>query len=149
MRFADEPWVFDHLGLLVKNLAKGRAILTSMFDIREWTDEIVDAGNGVRIHFGRDPAGVVYELLEPLDEDSPVYPALKSAKAILNHVAYRTRDIDAAGARLRKAGCAPVSPPRPAIAYGGRPIQFFVSPLRLIVELIEAPDHAHAYLRQA
>ena len=35
--------------------------------------------------------------------------------------------------------------PKPAIAYGGRRIQFFVTPMRFIVELIEAPYHRHEF----
>jgi methylmalonyl-CoA/ethylmalonyl-CoA epimerase len=38
---------------------------------------------------------------------------------------------------------------RPAIAYGGRLIQFFVAPSRLMIELIEAPEHEHRYEQPA
>jgi hypothetical protein len=31
--------------------------------------------------------------------------------------------------------------------YGGRNIQFLITPLNMIIELIEAPDHAHEFLR--
>lgn len=139
-------WRFDHLGLVVKRLAKGREMMSALLLIADWTAPIEDAVNGVRLQFGRDVAGVVYELLEPLGEDSPVYPALQSGKAILNHVAYRAPDLAAAGAHLAAAGAARVSAPKPAIAYGGRPIQFFVTPLRFIIELIEAPNHVHAFM---
>lgn len=142
---APAAWRFDHLGLVVKRLDKGRERLASLLAITDWTTGIEDPVNGVRLQFGRDPAGVVYELLEPIDEDSPVFGALQSGKAILNHVAYRTPDLAAGAAHLAKAGAARVGDPKPAIAYGGRPIQFFVTPLRFVVELIEAPDHVHAF----
>ena len=143
---ASEAVQFDHLGLVVKSLGKGREALAGALMIRDWTEEFRDPVNGVRIQFGRDPAGVVYELLEPLDESSPVHSALATSKAILNHVAYRVADLDAHAERMRNAGCMPTSEPKPAIAYGGRRIPFFVTPVRLIIELIEAPDHAHAYI---
>jgi len=139
---------FDHLGLVVKSLAKGRKTLAATLGIQEWTEQFDDAVNGVRLQFGRDPSGICYELLEPLDENSPVYPALTAGKAILNHVAYLVSDLAAAGSRLRAAGSAPTSEPKPAIAYGGKHIQFFVTPLRFVVELIEAPAHEHRYVRQ-
>ena len=138
-------WRFDHLGLVVKRLDKARGQMAKLLAIGDWTATIDDPINGVRLAFGRDPAGVVYELLEPLDETSPVYPALEGGKAILNHVAYRVADLGAGAARLKAGGAAKVSEPKPAIAYGGRPIQFFVTPLRFIIELIEAPDHQHAF----
>lgn len=136
---------FDHLGLVVKSLANGRNTLAEVLSIRDWTDEFRDPVNGVLLQFGRDPAGVVYELLEPLDDKSPVYSALVTAKGILNHVAYRVADLSAHAGHMRRTGCAPTSDPKSAIAYGGRRIQFFITPLRLIIELIEAPNHAHLY----
>jgi methylmalonyl-CoA/ethylmalonyl-CoA epimerase len=58
-------------------------------------------------------------LLEPLDEKSPVYNALATGKGILNHVAYRVVDLAATTRRMRAAGCAPTSEPRPAVAMAG------------------------------
>jgi len=141
-----QPWVFDHLGLVVKSLDRGRRTLEESLLIAGWTAEIEDPVNGVRLQFGRDPAGVVFELLEPLDDKSPVYRALKSRTNILNHVAYRVADLAAGAARLRAAKHAPTSAPKPAIAYGGALIQFFISPLNLVIELIEAPHHVHHFL---
>jgi len=38
-----------------------------------------------------------------------------------------------------------LSDPNPAVANGGASIQFFMSPIFSLVELIEAPDHQHQY----
>ena len=138
-------WRFDHLGLVVKRLARGREHMTALLAIDAWTAPVEDPVNGVTLQFGRDPAGVVFELLEPLGDSSPVAAALRKGAAILNHVAYRVPDLAAGAAHLASAGAARVGDPRPAIAYGGRPIQFFVTPLRFLIELIEAPDHSHAF----
>jgi len=140
-------WRFDHLGLVVKSLAKGRKHLTNILQVSEWTDEVIDPVNGVEIQFGRDPAGVVYELLSPIDENSPVFAALKGGKAILNHVAYLTDDLEASAEHLTRNGCASTGRPNPAVAYGGARIQFFVTPLRTNIELIEAPNHAHSFVK--
>lgn len=119
---------FDHLGLVVKSTAKGRKVLAQMLAIKHWTVEFHDPINGVLVQFGHDQSGMCYELLEPLNEESPVYSALTTGKAIINHVAYRVPNIVAHGERLRGAGCAPTSNPKPAVAYGGRQIQFFFQP---------------------
>ncbi len=136
---------FDHLGLVVKSLAKGRKVLAEALSLQAWTVEFRDELNGVLLQFGRDPAGVIFELLEPLDCKSPVYNALTTGKGILNHVAYRVADLAMIAEHMRVAGCAPTSEPKPAVAYGGRNIQFFITPLRMIIELVEAPDHAHEF----
>jgi methylmalonyl-CoA/ethylmalonyl-CoA epimerase len=137
---------FDHLGLVVRTLRKGRAGLAALVRADAWTAEFEDPVNGVICQFGRDRAGVVYELLQPLGPDSPVAAALTERRAILNHVAYLVDDLAAAGRQLTDEGCAPTSQPKPAVAYGGRPIQFFVTPVNFIVELIEAPLHSHVFL---
>lgn len=136
---------FDHLGLVVSRLDRGRKHLAAGIGISQWTDELVDPVNGVRLQFGRDFAGVCYELLEPLGETSPVYAALKSGKGILNHVAYRVPNLQQWQNKMQGIGWARTSDPKPAIAYNGRLIQFFVSPVRLVIELIEAWDHEHVY----
>lgn len=136
---------FDHLGLVVKRLDLGRRHLAEGVGISRWTQEVEDPLNGVRLQFGRDAAGVCYELLEPLEESSPVYAALKTGSGILNHVAYRVPHLAEWQERMQKCGWARTSDPKPAIAYDNRLIQFFVSPVRLIIEVIEAWDHEHIY----
>jgi methylmalonyl-CoA/ethylmalonyl-CoA epimerase len=138
--------LFDHLGLVVPELCMGRTFLSSALGVAKWTPEVEDRGIGVRVQFGtsgRD--GLVYELVAPLGECSPIANALRNGKHILNHVAYRTAELDEAGARLRAQGCCPAGAPQPAVAYEGRRVQFFVSPLRFVIELIEKPDHMHTF----
>jgi methylmalonyl-CoA/ethylmalonyl-CoA epimerase len=142
---APGTWRFDHLGLVVKTLQRGRKSIARALGVERWTPELTDPVNGVVVQFGRDRAGVTYELLQPIDETSPVYPALRRGKAILNHVAYLVEDLPAAARTMREGGAGPTGEPRPAIAYGGARIQFFVMPSSFVVELIEAPAHAHAF----
>jgi methylmalonyl-CoA/ethylmalonyl-CoA epimerase len=135
----------DHLGIVVPTLEAGRAAMVGIFEIRDWTREFRDEINRVYVQFGRDPTGVCYELIAPLAPDSPVSSALRKADRILNHVAYITADLEAAGAKLCEGGALVLDKPKPAIAYGGRRIQFFFTPLQFIVELVEAPDHHHRF----
>jgi methylmalonyl-CoA/ethylmalonyl-CoA epimerase len=137
---------FDHLGLVVENLELGRVSLEQMLPIRAWTNEFVDPRNGVRCQFGQDADGFLFELLEPLGRDSPIARALKKGQAILNHIAYLVPDLAAGRDHLRAARCLPTGNPQPAVAYGGRPIQFFFAPLGFLIELIEAQEHRHQLL---
>ena len=142
-------WRFDHVGVVVKSLDAARARFAATLGIAEWTASLEDPVNGVRLQFGRDPGGMVYELLEPIDEASPVHRALKSRSNLLNHSAYRVPSLAEAAEHLRESGCMPAGDPRPAIAFGGAPIQFFVSPDGILIELIEAPDHRHPFVGAA
>ncbi len=136
---------FDHIGIVTPNLARGRDFLTKTLSVTRWTQEFHDAGIGVSVQFGKveDGSGPWYELVTPLGEDSPVAAVVRSGKNILNHVAYLVANMDLAAAGLRENGCFPVGDAQPAVAYGGRQVQFFVSPLRFMIELIESPCHEH------
>ena len=136
---------FDHIGVIASSLEEGRAVLNAFVQIPRWTEEFADPVNQVYAQFGTDPSGVCYELIVPYGDSSPITKFLSTGKNILNHVAYLVQDLAKEGDRLRAAGAVPTSDPKPAIAYGGKHIQFFVTPMRFIIELIEAPAHRHRY----
>ena len=139
---------FDHMGIVVDTTAAGRDHLSPLFGITRWSEEFVDSDIGVYVQFGLDPFGICYELVSPLREDSPVTQALKARDRILNHVAYLVADLDAEAARIRRMRCLPAGPATPAVAYGSKRVQFFITPLYFIIELIEAPNHRHVYFDQ-
>jgi methylmalonyl-CoA/ethylmalonyl-CoA epimerase len=141
----DDRIQFDHLGVLVPELAHGQRVLSAALGIRCWTDEFDDPVNDVFVQFGRCPGGMCYETVAPRSERSPVRNALKRRINLFNHVAYRVAGFDGHAARLRAAGFSAVDEPRPAVAYGGQRIQFFANADGLLVELIDAPDHRHIW----
>ena len=136
---------FDHIGLVVGDMAEGREFLEGMFGIDRWTQVFEDTGIGVYVQFGRTGDGPCYELISPLGEGSPVMTALKRGVNILNHVAYLTADLDIDAGRLAARGSLMAGPAKPAVAYGGARVQFWITPKRFMVELIEAPGHEHVY----
>jgi methylmalonyl-CoA/ethylmalonyl-CoA epimerase len=136
---------FDHIGLVVADMAEGREFLESTFGIDRWTEVFEDPGIGVYVQFGQAEQGPCYELISPLGESSPVATALKRGINILNHVAYLTPDLDSAAKILQEKGSMMAGPAKPAVAYGGARVQFWVTAQRFMVELIEAPGHQHAY----
>ena len=131
--------IFDHIGLFVPNLEKGRTHLSRILPITGWGQEIQDPGLKVQVQFGTDVSGVRYELVAPFGEGNPVSGVLASGKGILNHVAYRVTDLPVELARLRAARALPIGDPQPAVAFDGARVAFFLTPLGFIVELIEAP----------
>jgi methylmalonyl-CoA/ethylmalonyl-CoA epimerase len=137
--------IFDHIGIVVRDPDSGRAMLSAAFMITHWTQVFEDPVNDVFVQFGRDPSGICYETVAPLSDKSPVRRALADGVNIVNHTAYLVSDLAHEAVRLRKAGFLPIAAPKPAIAYGNKPIQFFMSRTRLLFELIEAPDHVHVW----
>ena len=136
---------FDHIGVVTASLDEGRAFLTRVLKISRWTQEFVDPGIGVAVQFGMGEQGPCYEIIAPLGQSSPVATALRTGKNILNHVAYLVEDLGRAAQELREQGCFPVADAQPAVAYGGQRVQFFICPMKFMIELIEKIDHQHAY----
>ena len=135
-----------HLGLIVPDIAVGRSFLEKTFGVTRWTPVVDDPGLCVSVQFGSTPGGqLTYELISPLGEAAPIANALRTGKHILNHLAYLTPNLEASAAHLREQGCYPAGEPRPALAYEGRLVQFWMSPLRFVIELIEKPGHRHQF----
>ncbi|HEY7204598.1 MAG TPA: VOC family protein [Methylomirabilota bacterium] len=92
----------------------------------------------VRVLFAEVSSGTLIELVEPLDEASPVTRFIGDARGGLYHLCYEVEDLDAAVKRFRKHRCLPLAPPAPAVAFGGRRIVFLMTPQRDLIELVEA-----------
>jgi methylmalonyl-CoA/ethylmalonyl-CoA epimerase len=131
--------IFDHIGLFTRDLATGRRHLGQMLPVRDWSPEIDDPAMAVRVQFAEMASGPRYELVAPFGPGNPVEGVLAQGKTILNHVAYRVVALDDEIIRLRALGALPLAPPRPAIAFDGRRVVFLITPMRFILELIEAP----------
>jgi methylmalonyl-CoA/ethylmalonyl-CoA epimerase len=140
--------IFDHLGVVVPHLTVGRSMLSEAIGIRRWTAEFEDPMNDVFVQFGLCPSGMCYETIAPRSPQSPVRSALKKRVNILNHVAYRVTNLADEAGRLQGQGFRPVGEPKPAIAYDGHLIQFFMNPAYFFIEMIEAPEHRHQYVDQ-
>jgi methylmalonyl-CoA/ethylmalonyl-CoA epimerase len=142
----DRTLTLDHIGLIVPDLATGRDFLATALGITRWTPITNDPTLQVSVQFGAAPGQpLTYELIAPFGEQSPIFNALRAGKHILNHLAYLTPDLEASGKHLRGTGCYPTGDPLPALAYQGRLVQFWISPLRFVIELIEKPGHIHPF----
>lgn len=133
--------MFDHIGIVTADIGKACSQFGAMVGAVEISERFDDAALGVSVQFVRDPAGIVYEMISPLGEDSPVAKALATKTNILNQIAYRTVSISEAAAELRKRGNMPLGPAKPALAFDGAPVQFFFCPLGFIIELVEIPAY--------
>ncbi len=138
---------FDHIGVAAITLEAGRHALRQVLQIADWSVEFTDPLNHIFCQFGRDASGTCYEIIAPLDEQSPIAKTVRTRRDTLHHVAYLVADLEAEERRLVTANCVTVTRPTPAVAYGGACIQFFFNGLGFVVELIEAPSHRHVYAR--
>lgn len=137
--------IFDHIGIVTADLDKASQQLAGLLGALEWTDRFDDSGLGVSVIFARDRAGMVYELIAPLGDKSPVAKAVASRKDALNQIAYRTASIADALPALRVQGALPIGPAKPAKAFGGANVQFLMTRLGYIIELVEGAESVHKF----
>ena len=136
--------LFDHIGLFVADIAEGDARLSALLPIVERSPIHDDPVIQVRVQFLTDSSGIVYELVAPFGEKNPVATVLRTRKNVLNHVAYRVADLDAALERQLAEGGFAIGDPKPAVAFGGRRVVFIYTAMDFIIELIEDPEAAAA-----
>ncbi len=128
---------FHHIGIFVNDIEEAQKKFGAILPVREWGRVFDDDGLHIRCCFGKDDAGLRYELVAPFGSPNPVSGVLRSGRNILNHVAYRVPDLEAAARALQEAGAVPMGPPQPALAFGGARVIFLLTELGFIVELIE------------
>ena len=128
---------FDHIGIFVKELDFGYDKLSKLFEIARKSIVYDDALLHVSVQFCYDQHGICYELVAPYGPNSPVDNVIQNSTTTLNHIAYKTNEFDDTISKLRKTGCVPLGIPQPALAFNGSRVIFFLTPLKLIFELIE------------
>jgi methylmalonyl-CoA/ethylmalonyl-CoA epimerase len=126
---------FHHIGVACRDIEKEMrafAIVGYALEGQRFSDPLQ------KIHgcFLTGP-GPRVELLVPTDDASPVLSWLQKGVKMY-HQAYEVELIEAAIAALSAHRAVLVSPPKPAVAFGGRKIAFLMFPNLLLVELIEA-----------
>ncbi len=93
----------------------------------------------VRVCFLEKDGAPRLELLEPLDEQSPVVRTLSTSGVSPYHICYEVADITAAIEALRGQRFLLVNGPVPACAMGDKRIAFLYQKNTGLIELVENP----------
>ncbi len=117
---------FHHIGLSVKSI-------TSLFPDAK---PVIDTIQKVKVAF-MNLQGTTIELLEPLDETSPIYNNLKNNNKLC-HICFEVSNIDNAINNGKEKGFHVIQKPVPAIALGNRKICFLFHQDYHIVELLQS-----------
>lgn len=134
---------FHHFGLAVRDEAPARTFLEGLgYAVGEL---INDPLQNVRVSLARAPGLPTVELVLAAGQDGPLVNVLKRQETNIYHSCYTTQDAVASLAAIAADGLQhlEVSPPKPAVLFGGRPVSFhYVSGFGLIelIHLREAGD---------
>ncbi len=125
---------FHHVGLAVPDIDSSRAFFERTLGANVESEVFHDPLQGVRIQFIQ-AGGLRIELLAPAAAPCPLDGILKRGVG-LYHAGYETVEFDEKVRSIGASGMSLVSPPKPAVAFGGRRVAFFMG-RGLIIELIE------------
>jgi hypothetical protein len=133
---------FHHLSLAVRSLDEGAAALKVMGLLpAPELPGAVEPESGVRVAFLRHPnGGPLVELVEGLDQASPVTGILKRAGAGPYHICFAVPVLETAGQELEAAGYHAITNPIHAVALSGARVQFFYHPACGLLELAEVNE---------
>lgn len=138
----------DHIGIAVRSLDEALAFFSDALGLRCTGRETV-TDQGVRVAVL--PVGESrLELLEPIQEDSPVGRFLSKRGEGIHHICLTVDDIDSALADLRARNVRLVDE-TPRCGVEGRKIAFLhpASSHGVLIELVERPTRADRYRESA
>ena len=135
------PMKLHHVGVAVPSIARALEDYVGLFGYRKVSTAIEVAGEGVRVCFLESPSGELVELVEGVDESSPVAGILERTGGGPYHLCYSVPDIDETIAALRRKRCRLVRRFDQS-AFGQRRFAFLMTPGRQLFELCEADPAA-------
>ncbi len=137
-RYVCEMVVIHHTGIVVRQIRSHyEKHMAHLFPERLLGPMIHDPLQKVNAVFISTASGCL-ELLEPTGDDSPISKVAQMSPAGYHHVCLEMPNLDRQLNICRSHGQIVVSPPKPAIAFGGRRIAFVMGQDRLLWELLEA-----------
>lgn len=136
MDFDPNMLTFDHIGIACRDIDKTKAFYLAMG--YEASPVVEDPIQHVRISFLSKTGVPKLELLEPLDDQSPVARTLATTGVSPYHFCYTVEDIEEVIAQLRYQRFLLVTGPVPAYAMENRRIAFLFQKNTGLIELVEA-----------
>jgi len=131
-----------HVAIAVKNLSEVEEVYKTALGLHVEHREVVEDQGVKTSMLVPDGGGTAIELLEPLDENSPISKFLEKRGEGIHHICFKVDDIEAVLERLKKQGVRLIDEsPRPG-AYNSRVA--FLHPKAMngvLVELAEVKDH--------
>ena len=132
---------FDHLGLAVRYADKAVRFLRGLgYSIGE---SVFDAEQNVNLIMCTHDRMPAVEVISPGSAPGLVDNLVnRFSSGIVYHTCYVTDSVEASVAAIRRAGIRviPVSSPKPAVLFEGKPVSFHIVTGMGLVEMIETSD---------
>ena len=131
---------FHHLGLALQDDARAVVFLRGLgYKIGE---TVFDPEQNVQLRFCKSADKPAVELILPGNGEGPLTPVLKRYNEIIYHSCYETSELGQSLDAMQATGLRimHVSPPKPAVLFGGRKVSFYKVMGFGLIEILETPD---------
>lgn len=128
---------FHHIGIAVKSIAETATVYELMGGVM--SDVVFDSHQNVSICWITCDGMPTIELLEPVDDKSPVNKILEKNGVTPYHICYEVDDLDLSIMTLRKHKYVIVSRPVEAPAISNHRVAFLFHKDMGLIELVEIP----------
>ena len=128
---------FHHMGLALKKEDAALKFLGGLgYDEGK---QIYDPKQKVNLRLCTAEDKPAIELITKSEEEGPLDNILKKYNELIYHTCYETSDLDKSLSAMKEAGLriVPVSPPTPAILFGGRKVSFYTVMGFGLIEILE------------
>ena len=109
----------DHIGIVVKSIAKGIEYWQKVFGYDQYTEIVENTRQKVRVVFLHKKDSLTVKLVEPVDEDSSVYRFSRKGGG-LHHLCFKCDNVGTEVSNMVEMGLRILAPPQPGEA-GSQP----------------------------
>jgi methylmalonyl-CoA/ethylmalonyl-CoA epimerase len=128
--------VIDHIGIVVKSIEDGINKWEKVFNYTQMTEIVINSIQKVKVVFLQKTDSITVKLIEPLDENSPIYKFAKSGGG-LHHLCFKCPNLGDELKRLKELGLRILTEPEPGEAFCNEKIAFVYAKDGLNIELID------------
>lgn len=129
---------FNHIGIAVESIENYYStVLKPVFNCEIYNEIIIDTLQKTKIAFVKTSDNTCIELVEPLNDNSPVANIIKSKRGGIYHLCFLANHFEQDIETCKKNKFILVSSPKPAIAFNNRKVAFFLTPSNELIELLE------------
>ena len=128
---------FHHMGLALKKEDEALKFLSCLG--YQQGEQVYDPEQKVHLRICSASNSPSVELVTPGGEDGPLTPIFKRYNELIYHTCYETDDLEKSLAFIEREEfrIIPVSPPKPAILFGGRKVSFYKIMGFGLIEILE------------
>ena len=126
----------DHIAIAVKSIEAATERFGLLFGYKPRTNPVVNSKQQVKVRFLSKAGSLDVKLIEPSDENSPLWQFLKRGEG-LHHICFKVSEVQEACDVMASHGARVIARPEPGEAFDDHLIAFCDAGFGLNVELID------------